>query len=259
VFQTVVGTGISSYWHSFQGSGEPSGIGTTVSLRGSGYYNWSMDSGIPQNPKPIINSFTVSTNPFSPNSDGAKDTTTLAASFNVLVNWNIQAKNKYGTVIRTWKGTGLNLALVWDGKNSTGYRVADGTYNLTLSGKDQVGNNLVSKTIQVTVDTKPPSVTNAYVCPTTFSPRYAQTTKIFYTLSESSYVTIKIYNSTGSLIRTIISSNLQSSGAHAFTWNGKTSSGTTVKTGTYTFKLYVSDKAGNKASPYPILKTVKVT
>lgn len=52
---------------------------------------------------------------------------------------------------------------------------------------------------------------------------------------------------------------LQASGLHSLVWNGKDSSNITVPPGTYTIKIYVVDKAGNKAAPYPITKTVTVT
>jgi hypothetical protein len=41
-------------------------------------------------------------------------------------------------------------------------------------------------------------------------------------------------------------------------WNGKDSSNVVVPAGTYTIKIYVVDKAGNKALTYPINKTVTV-
>jgi flagellar hook assembly protein FlgD len=210
-------------------------------------------------PEPTINSFTVSPNPFSPNGDGANDATTIKATFNVVVSWTLQARNASGGLMRRWEGNSSSLSVIWDGKSSLGTKVPDGSYNLTLAGSGQSGISLTSKTIQVVVDTKPPTVMSISISPTSFSPRTGQTTKINYTLSESSYVTIKVYNSTGTLIRTLVNSALQTGGAKSVTWNGKTSSGTAVSTGTYTIKISVADKAGNKATPYPINKTVKVT
>lgn len=210
-------------------------------------------------PEPMINSLTVSSNPFSPNGDGANDTATIKATFNVVVSWTLQARNSSGGLMRSWGGSASSLAVTWDGKNVLGNKVPDGSYNLTLAGSDQSGISLTSKTIQVVVDTKPPTVTSIFISPTSFSPRTGQTAKISYTLSESSYITIRVYNSAGSLVRTLVNSALQTGGAKSVTWNGKTSSGTTVPAGTYTIKISVADKAANKATPYPINKTVKVT
>lgn len=208
--------------------------------------------------EPTVSSFTVSPSPFSPNGDGTKDTTTIAARFNVVVKWTLQAKTLSGVVLRSWQGTGSSLSVVWDGKDSLANTVVDGTYNLTLTGTDQGGNQLAPKTIQVVVDNKPPAVTSVAVSPISFNPRTGQTTRISYTLSESCYVTIRVYNSVGTLVRTLVNNALQTSGARSVTWNGKTSSGIIVPSGVYTIRISVADKAGNKASPYPITKTVTV-
>lgn len=210
-------------------------------------------------PEPKVNSFTVSQNPFSPNGDGTKDTSTVNATFNVPVNWNLQVRTSSGTVLRTWTGTGSSLSLIWDGKNSTGYRVPDGSYTVRLSGTDMSGVTFTTTSVTVTVDTKLPTVTGVSVTPTSFSPRTGQTTKINYTLSESCYVTVNVYNSTGALKRILVDNVLQASGLQRVVWNGKDTSNNTLPPGTYTIKIYVVDKAGNKATPYPITKTVTIT
>jgi flagellar hook assembly protein FlgD len=134
------------------------------------------------------------------------------------------------------------------------YPLADGVYTLTLSITDVLGNNPSSRSITVSIDTKKPTA-SASVYPTSFNPTLGQTTRLGYTLSENCYVTIRVYNGAGSLARTLVNNALVSSGAHSVTWNGKTSSGTKLPLGTYTFRLYVTDRAGNKATTYPITRT----
>jgi flagellar hook assembly protein FlgD len=174
------------------------------------------------------------------------------------VNWNLQIRNSSGATLRTWTGTGTSLSVLWNGKNSTGFKVPDGAYTVRLSGKDLLGVAFTTKSATVTVDTKRPTVSGISVYPTSFKPKSAQTTSINYTLSESCYVTMKIYNSTGALKKTLLNNVLQASGLHSVIWNGKDSSNIVVPAGTYTIKIYVVDKAGNKATVYPITKTVKV-
>jgi flagellar hook assembly protein FlgD len=207
---------------------------------------------------PIVKSFTILPNPFSPNGDLVKDTTTIKAAFNVVVKWNLRVRTLAGVVVRSWAGSGNSVTVVWNGRNSAGVKVADGTYNVRLSGADLFGTSFTTQTKQVTVDTKPPAVTGVSVVPTSFNPKLGQTTKLSYTLSESCYVTIKIYNSAGTLKRTLLNNVLQTAGAHNVIWNGKDGSGNIVPPGTYSIKIWVVDKAGNKAAPYPITKTVKV-
>ncbi len=207
---------------------------------------------------PAINSFAVSPTAFSPNGDAQKDTASASAAFNVNIKWTLEAKGLSGVTLRRWSGTGNSLSVVWDGKDSSGLILNDGTYNLVLSGADLAGNQLAPKTIQVKVDKVRPAVSSVSMYPTSFSPRSGQTTKLSYTLSESCYVTVSVYSSSGSLARTLVNNVLQSSGLHSATWNGKSSSGTSVSAGTYTFRLYVTDGAGNTAATYPITRTVTV-
>jgi flagellar hook assembly protein FlgD len=56
----------------------------------------------------------------------------------------------------------------------------------------------------------------------------------------------------------LLNNVLQSNGFHSVVWNGKDSSNLIVPAGIYTVKIYVVDKAGNKALTYPIIKTVTV-
>lgn len=60
-------------------------------------------------------------------------------------------------------------------------------------------------------------------------------------------------------MRTLVNDALQSGGAQSVAWNGKTTSATILAAGTYTIRIYVVDKAANKATPYPIIKTAKIT
>jgi flagellar hook assembly protein FlgD len=209
-------------------------------------------------PEPVVTSFSVSPNPFSPNGDGSKDTTTINATFNVAVKWRLEVRNSTGTTIDSLVGTGTGFSAIWDGRDQSGNKIPDGIYSVRLSGTDLSGISFPTKSAAVTVDTKPPNVTSVSVSPSSFNPVTGQTTTLNYTLSESCYVTIKIYNSTGALKRTLLNGALQTSGPRSIVWNGKDSLGNVVPPGTYTIKIYVSDKAGNKATPYPIIKTVTV-
>jgi flagellar hook assembly protein FlgD len=226
---------------------------TTLTTTSAGVYTARYE------PKPTVTSFAISPNPFSPNGDALKDNTTIKVAFDAVTKWNLQIRNSSGTTLRTWTGTGSSLSIVWDGKNSTGFKVPDGTYKVRLSGKDLLGIAFTTKWATVTVDTKRPTVTGVSVYPTSFKPTNAQTTRINYTLSDGCYVTIKIYNSTGTLKKTLLNNVLQASRLHSVVWNGKDNSNLTVPSGTYTIKIYVIDKAGNKATSYPITKTVTVT
>jgi len=201
-----------------------------------------------------VMNFTVAPTPFSPNGDGVKDKATIKATFWQSLSWKLVIKNSTGTVVRSLgSGTSLSLTKTWDGKNSLGAVVPDGTYYAWLSGSG------FAKKKPVVVDNKPPTVTNVTVKPSSFNTTLGQKTTISYTLSEACYVTIKIYNSTGSLAKTLLNNVLKPAGSNSIVWNGKDNANNIVPAGKYTIKIWVTDKAGNKATPYPIIKYVTVT
>ncbi len=68
--------------------------------------------------------------------------------------------------------------------------------------------------------------------PNPFNP----TTTITYTLSESSIITLKIYNIRGALIRTLIDT-YQNAGIHRVSWDGRDDSGKIVPSGQYYYDL----------------------
>ncbi|MFC1553386.1 FlgD immunoglobulin-like domain containing protein [candidate division KSB1 bacterium] len=72
--------------------------------------------------------------------------------------------------------------------------------------------------------------------PNPFNP----TTTIQIQIPISSYVTLRIYNSAGSLVKSLISDNL-SSGNYKYIWNGKNEIGMQVSSGIYLYQL----KAGS--------------
>ena len=72
--------------------------------------------------------------------------------------------------------------------------------------------------------------------PNPFNP----STTINYYLPNSSFVSLKIYNSVGKEIRTLVSVN-KSAGANSVVWNGKNNFGYNVSSGMYLYRI----KAGN--------------
>ncbi len=204
-----------------------------------------------------ISSISDSPDPFSPNADGRLETTTLKATLNHTANWTLQIKTSSLSVIRTFTGSGTSVNQVWDGKDSSGVRAADGIYTYVVTATD-VGGSVASNSSQVTLDTVAPTVSGLNDSPDPFQPSTAQTTTISYTLLEPATVTLSIYNSSGTLIRTLLSSIYQTTLANNIVWDGKNSSGVVVPAGVYTYKLWAEDKAQNRAAPYPTAGSVSV-
>jgi flagellar hook assembly protein FlgD len=77
---------------------------------------------------------TTSPNPFSPNNDGKRDTTTISAQFSLESNWTLVIKDPTGqNLIRTWTGSGNTMSQLWDGKNESGEIQNDGIYPFLLT------------------------------------------------------------------------------------------------------------------------------
>jgi hypothetical protein len=108
-------------------------------------------------------SLTVSEAAFSPNGDSVKETTTFSGSItddSPPIAWTLAVRNAAGLAVRSWSGTGAssptNISQVWDGRNSNGLTVIDGSYTATLTATDDWGNVGSSPPVIVKVDTLPP-------------------------------------------------------------------------------------------------------
>ena len=69
--------------------------------------------------------------------------------------------------------------------------------------------------------------------PNPFNPN----TTIRYTIPINRRVSIKVYNITGQLVRTLIDNEMANAGSHKVVWNGKNNFGRNVSTGIYLYSL----------------------
>jgi len=192
-----------------------------------------------------IMNFSVAPTPFSPNGDGAKDTTTVTSTFWDTLTWTLTVKNSTGFVIRQLgTGSGSSISIIWDGRDDTGAVVMDGTYTVSLVLP------VLTKTGSVVVDTNLPAVTCSW-SRSPFNPRSGQTSKLKCTLSEKCSIYIQIYDDAGNLVRTLLAPTTKAKGIFSVTWDGKDDSGVIVPSGTYSCKIFAEDMAGNQVSPYP--------
>jgi hypothetical protein len=92
------------------------------------------------------------------------------------------------------------------------------------------------------VNASMPTISRMKDSPDPFYPikhdHYKDTTKITYRLSERAYVTLQIFDSAGTVVRTM--SGWRRAGSNSFTWDGKNSSRAKV-VGKYTYQLTAND------------------
>lgn len=89
---------------------------------------------------PVISLPGHNPNPFSPNGDGVKDTTTLYAVITDLapVTYTLEVRDSADTLLRTFTGSG-SVSKLWDGKDTAGVIQPNGNYNLKVIATDSLG------------------------------------------------------------------------------------------------------------------------
>lgn len=205
---------------------------------------------------PVVSNFGASPDRLSPDGDGRQETTTISATFDQSTVWTINIRNSAGATVRTITGSGATLGQTWDGKNSTGAAVPDGTYTIVLEASNIFGESAAPVSTQVIVDTVDPSFSNLTVGPNPFNPP-GETVAFSLSISEEALVTIHIFDSAGAVVRELFRSFLPA-GTVSTSWDGRNGSGQLVNNGRYTYKLWVRDNASNRATPYPAQGTITV-
>lgn len=92
---------------------------------------------------------------FSPNNDGIKDKIPIELDIDENQSWMLEIKDGYDEIVKTFTGTGTPIEPVaWDGRDSDGNIVREGTYvsKLTLPDQIQTFRNTI------VVDTTPPAL-----------------------------------------------------------------------------------------------------
>ena len=95
---------------------------------------------------------------FSPNGDGLKDTVPISQSTSSETRWVGTVTDANNTVVRSYEWQGAAPDFAWDGKDSNGNLVPDGTYTYTLAATDDAGNSTTASIPGIRVDTRPTPV-----------------------------------------------------------------------------------------------------
>lgn len=136
----------------------------------------------------------------------------------------IQIKSADGTLIRTIAGDASKgrHEYTWDGTDSSGTAVANGTYTVTATSATTAG-AAVATSISTTTRTG--------------------TAAFSYTLgSDAATCAVVIKNSAGNIVRNLTA--VGTAGRHEMTWDGKDSSGKDLPDGSYTVSVAALDAEG---------------
>ncbi len=188
----------------------------------------------------------------SPNDDDRSDTVELSASLSESATWRFRVLDADDATIHESTGHGSSPTLTWDGRDSGGSPVADGTYAYRIDAVD-AWTNSGSRTGSIRVDTAAPSLeiaTPAVDSETWFSPNgdgVRETVALSASTTEGGSVLVYVRNEAGIGVRSF-SVSAASAGSVAVTWDGKDNDGHVVPDGRYDVRLTPRDVAGNTGS-----------
>jgi spore germination protein YaaH len=191
---------------------------------------------------PALVSSSVSALRLSPNGDGRFETVSVNGSATGATHWVLDViPAAGGSAVRSIAGGGTSASLVWDGKDATGARVADGDWALVLRFADDAGNAVSSRFI-VTVDATAPLV-GLTVTPGVISPNgdgALDSAVLRWSSSETITGTLTVLRGTA-----VVRSWKLGGAAGQISWNGNDARGHAVKEGRYAVRVDLVDGTGN--------------
>ncbi len=181
---------------------------------------------------------------FSPNGDKAGDTIGFAVRASEPGSVIATVKDADGTVVdRVSITTGTAPAtLTWDGRDTGGAVVGDGTYKVSFVAEDRAGNRSDTQTRAVAV-----FGALGYVAASrsAFFPQdgdsLARSTSLTFRLRSAATVDWTVQDSKGLVVRTIKVGQALAAGTQTFTWSGRNDAGAVVPRGTYRSVVTATD------------------
>jgi len=208
---------------------------------------------VPATPPPAISSVTAVPQRFSPNASfGVDDFTTINYGLSQNANVTIKVLNSASSLVRSLislspRTAGTN-GEIWDGRNDSGVLSPNGTYTFTIDAVGGSGSAVQQSSTVVIDNGPPPSISGVQALPYSFSPAVSigtdDTATLNYTLSLPADVTVRIFNSSGTLVRGLITSAPKLAGPNGDVWDGANNSGSLMPNGIYTFTVDASTGSG---------------
>ncbi|MCX8128805.1 MAG: S8 family serine peptidase [Clostridia bacterium] len=229
-------------------------------VRDGGYYSYRIDAtdNLGNKAPTFVGVFTIdsvppgiameapSPNPFVVSGGNSVFTSyTLTESSKV----KIEVYDSTNRVIKVLEDNTLKTSsrqnILWNGRDTEGNIVSEGIYRIQVTAVDEAGNNSKPVSVTVTVKHKGPVITWFDDNPDPFGADGKVCSTINYSISKKSKVTIKIYDSSNTLVKTLMDQQITIGGSAS--WDGTNDSGDIVPSGTYTYKIDAVDEYGNKA------------
>jgi spore germination protein YaaH/flagellar hook assembly protein FlgD len=180
---------------------------------------------------------------FTPNGDGEQDTATLRWTLSEAAAGRLYVRSSTRTVWSAPIPSGVSGAVTWSGRNTSGVGVSSGTYSLVAVVVDAAGNRTtIGSTVIV-------NRTAGFVrwAPSSWYPQdgdaLAASSVLSFRLTRTAYTTLRIYDSSGNIVRHVWSGRLQYAGTRIWRWNGRDDLGRSLPQGIYR-ALLISSAGG---------------
>ncbi len=190
----------------------------------------------------------LSTDLFSPDGDGRKDTIRVVQSSTPEPLWEARIVDGQNRVLQTYFWKGEVADVLWDGTDESGNRVPDGRYSYVITATDEAGNSTEWRSPAITLDTRP---TNVFVTAdkTGFSPN---DDGVVDEIEFSVYTNVldgveswrlSMVHETQGTVRTFDGDTL--SATNTVVWDGMSENGRSIE-GSYTAEFVVEYAKGNR-------------
>jgi spore germination protein YaaH/flagellar hook assembly protein FlgD len=177
-------------------------------------------------------------NAFSPDGDGANDTTRLSWTFSEPSRGLLTIVERGGReVLRRKIPSGISGGLNWDGRDAAGRPVADGDYKLTLSASDYAGNDVVVRRTLIVTRTAGFLRASPSLWHPSDGDALAASGSYRFRLKAGATTTLQVIDSGANVVRTAWSGRALGSGTHDWLWRGRLDAGGIAAPGMYRIRL----------------------
>jgi flagellar hook assembly protein FlgD len=177
-------------------------------------------------------------NAFSPDGDGVNDTTRLSWTLSEPGRGLLTVEDATGAkVLSRELPWGVSGGITWDGRDSAGRAVADGTYRLSLSARDYAGNDVVVHRTLIVTRTAGFLRASPYLWHPSDADALAASGSYSFRLTASATTTLQVLDSGGSVVRTAWSARSLGAGTHDWVWRGRLDAGGIAAPGAYRIRL----------------------
>jgi hypothetical protein len=152
-----------------------------------------------------------------------------------------------------WSSTGLTICSELKNQNAP-KAVYQGGYSYVIwedtrsSGKTDIYNVYIQKVMFEPVGADDPQIHHpGYELMQNYPNPFNPTTNIDFSLKGDFYVSLKIYNIRGQIVKTLVADEMQA-GYHSVVWNGKDDSGKSVSSGIYLSGFDTNNESGDYTS-----------